>query len=151
MNISNLNTTLIGDYVSVVFPEYHDKWLVQVFGNATFQSTLDNIIAEKIIVNRKYVFIQLGGNQLRTSSKENVFKSLLSVVLAIRDKNADARIFVVGVLPCPIENTSAKPLIMFFNRWLRDACERIMKILGKIKFSLVLTVQRWNISIKMIS
>ena len=81
--ISNLNTTLIGDYISVAFPEYHQKWLVQAFGNATFQSTLDFIILEKILVNRRYIFLQLGGNQLRSSNKQSVFKNLLSVILAV--------------------------------------------------------------------
>ena len=132
--ISNLNTTLIGDYISVIYPEYHQKWLVQAFGNATFQSTLDAIIQEKVIVNRRYIFLQLGGNQIRMTDKEGFFKALLSVVLAIRDKNPECHIFVAGILPRPVENQSAKPLLIVVNRWLRDACERITNVIGKVVF-----------------
>ena len=35
--ISNLNTTLIGDYTATVFPEYSTHWLVQAFGNRHVQ------------------------------------------------------------------------------------------------------------------
>ena len=84
IHITNLNTTLIGDYIAAVYPEYQDKWLVQVIGNATFNSTLDAIIKENLIINRKYIFLQLGGNQVRTSNKSNVHKQLLAVIVAIR-------------------------------------------------------------------
>ena len=132
--ISNLKTTLIGDYVSVVFPEYHPKWLVQAFGNAMLKSTLDGIIKEKIMVNRKYMFIQLGGNHIRSTTKDTVFKEILSVVIAIRDKNAEAWIFVVAVLPRLVENDNVKPYIVVFNHWLRNATECIMSIFSKVKF-----------------
>ena len=43
LEISALNTTLIGDYIAAVFPEHQHKWLVPSQGNATFPSTLDMI------------------------------------------------------------------------------------------------------------
>ena len=100
--ISNLNTTLIGDYISAVFPEYHATWLVQAFGNVTFQSVLDMIIKDELIIERKYILPQLGGNQMRSATKQGVFKSLLEVIIAIRDKNDDSRIFIIPVLPRPV-------------------------------------------------
>ena len=39
IEISNLNTTLVGDYISAAFPQYNEKWLVQAIGNAMFAST----------------------------------------------------------------------------------------------------------------
>ena len=134
IEISNLNTTLIGDYISAVFPEYDSKWLVQAIGNATFASTFDNIMSDNIIVNRKYIFLQLGGNQIRSANKESVFNALLKVVLAIREKNKESRVFVVGVLPCPVEDVNAKPLVMMFNRRLLNAVERVDEIIHKVKF-----------------
>ena len=66
VQISSANTTLIGDYISTVFPEHSSKWLVQAQGNVTFTSVLNLIQENLITVDRKYVFLQLGGNQLRT-------------------------------------------------------------------------------------
>ena len=68
-DITNLNTTLIGDYTATVYPQYNVKWLVQATGNATFKSTIEAVKSGNIVVDRKYIFIQLGGNQLRTADK----------------------------------------------------------------------------------
>ena len=62
LHISCENTTIIGDYSSVTFPSYHQKWLVQVQGNATLASMLVLIKEKMLDVDKKYVFFQLGGN-----------------------------------------------------------------------------------------
>ena len=64
VQISNQNTMIIGDYIAVVFPEFQAQWLVQAIGNATFQSMVDLICHEAIILKHRYIFIQLGGNQI---------------------------------------------------------------------------------------
>ena len=109
--ISNLITTFIGDYIGACFPEYREKWLVQAIGNATFPSTLQAIIDDSLIINRKYIFLQLGGNQIRSVSKMIVYKQLLAVILALRERQAESHIFVVGVLPRPIKTCRQ-------NHWL---------------------------------
>ena len=132
-HITNLNTTIIGDYIAAVYPEYQDKWLVQAIGNATFSSTLDAIVKDSLIINRKNIFLQLGGNQVRTSNKSSVHKQMLAVIIAIRKTNPEARIFVVGVLPWPIENQQVKTQVMMFNRWLHDVAEHIDKLFARVK------------------
>ena len=84
MTISNLNTTLIGDYVAATLSEYDEKWLVQVFGNATFASILEMIHKDKLIINRRYIFIQLGGNQIRTSTTSSMLRVMMEMVMALR-------------------------------------------------------------------
>ena len=134
LEISNLNTMLIGDYMSVVFPEYHATWLVQAFRNAMFQSVLDMIIKDKLIIDKRYIFLQLGGNQIRSVNKQKVFKDLLEVIWAIRDKNSESRIFVVPVLPRAVANEQVKPLITIFNRWLCNVVEKMSAWFPRIKF-----------------
>ena len=95
--ISALNTTLIGDYIATIFPEYQSKWLVQASGNATFDSVLQGIKQSLIMVDRTCVFVQLGGNQIRSADACNTFTNLLNVVVAIREVRKDSRIFVVGI------------------------------------------------------
>ena len=131
--ISPHNTMIIGDYTSVVFLN-SNKWLVQAFGNATFQSMTDAIIEESVKADKKYVFVQLGGNQIRSANKQLVFNQLLKLIIVIRDKSPDSKIFVVGVLPRPIENDSAKPFIVKFNRWLKSACDRMGSFYANITF-----------------
>ena len=131
--ISPENTTLIGDYISVALLNSR-SWLVQVFGNATFQSTTDKIIEQSLTVDKKYIFLQIGGNQIRSASKHSTFNQLLKTVTAVRQYNHDCKIFVVGVLPRPVENESAKPFIIKFNRWLKSACDRINAFFANVKF-----------------
>ena len=53
IRISRENTTIIGDYSSLCFPEYHEKWAVQAQGNAMLTSTLV-LIKEKLLdVNKR--------------------------------------------------------------------------------------------------
>ena len=134
LEISSINTTLIGDYTSTVFPEFSKKWLVQAVGNATFNSTLDGIRQGLITVDRRYVFIQLGGNQLRSADSEVTYNHVLNMVITIRDKNPDSRIFILGVLPRPVDDEHVKTLVMKFNRWLRNSVERVAKMFNKLQF-----------------
>ena len=128
------NTTLIGDYVATIFPEHSNKWLVQAMGNATFASILQLIKEDLVTVDRQYVFIQLGGNQIRMANYDLVFQSLVNLVVAVRERRPDSRIFVIGVLPRPIDNAEAKPYICRINRWIASAVEKIQKMFQKVKF-----------------
>ena len=132
--IMNLNTTLIGDYTATVFPEYNVKWLVQATGNATFASVVDAINDGSLVVERRYIFIMLGGNQLRSADKTKVFRSVMELVVAIRDKSKESRIFIISVLPRPVDNQEVKPLLVKFNRWLASAASWLENIFGKVKF-----------------
>ena len=134
ISISAHNTMLIGDYISAVFPADLQLMLVQAIGNATFQSTADLICADAIQVCHRYIFLQLGGNQIRSMDKEKVFKAALTVVIAIRERSPESRIFMLGVLPKPVENDSAKVHIMKFNRWLSIAVKRIDALFHRVKF-----------------
>ena len=134
LQISARNTTLIGDYISTVFPEFQSKWMVQATGNATFSSTMEALQQGLIVVNRKYIFLQLGGNQIRSADAVNTFNNILNLVVAIRERSSESRIFLIGVLPRPVENDQAKPYIMRINRWFTHAVERVDKLLGKVKF-----------------
>ena len=134
LEISSANTTLIGDYVSAVFPEFQAKWLVQCQGNATFESTLKQIKEGLITVDRRYIFFQLGGNQIMSADANNVFTNLLNLVVTARECNEHCRIYFAGVLPRPIDNESAKPLIAKFNRWLANSVDRVNKLFDRIKF-----------------
>ena len=134
VQISRENTTIIGDYSSVTFPSYHAKWLVQAYGNATLTSTLV-LIKEKLIeVNKRYVFIQLGGNQVRTVTKNSIFSVVLELVIEIRKVNEQSRIYFVGVLPRPVDNDEIKPYIVKFNRWLTMAVKQVDTLFERVKF-----------------
>ena len=113
--ITNLNTTFIGDYTATIFPPYNVKWLVQATGNATFSSTIENIKNGQIVVDRKYIFIQLGGNQLRMADKVSVFRNVMETTVAIRDRSPESRIFFLAVLPRIVDNKEIKPLLVKFN------------------------------------
>ena len=132
--ISVLNTMIIGDYTATVYPSYHMKWLVQAWGNTTLGSTLESIDNKLITVDKKYIFIALGGNQLCTSTRQSVSMQVLELVSKIRDKNEKSRIYFVGVLPRPIENIEVKPLIVKFNRFLAAAVEKAAVIFERVKF-----------------
>ena len=134
VTISNCNTTLIGDYTAVAFPDFQSKWFVQATGTATFTSVTSQIRQGDIAVNRKYIFIALGANQIRTAEGELEFQWILNLVVAIRERNNDSRIFITGVLPRPVENLAAKPLITKLNRWLVLAVNRVQALFKNVKF-----------------
>lgn len=129
-----MNTTLIGDYTSVVFPSHDTKWLVQAQGNATFASTLALVKDEMLVVDRRYIFVQLGGNQVRTGERTKIYSQVLDLVVYIRNKNATSKIFFIGVLPRVIDNEQIKPFIMKFNRWLAAAVNDVNSLFERIKF-----------------
>ena len=104
LEISCANTTLIGDYTSVVFSSADARWLVQAQGNATLSSTLALIHDGILAIDRCYIFIQLGGNQVRSAEKGTVYSKVLDLVVAIRNKNPQSRIYFITVLPRVIDN-----------------------------------------------
>ena len=132
--ISSANTTLIGDYIATVFPEYSKTWLVQAQGNATFDSVVSCIEQELVMVDRKYIFIHLGGNQILSADNEKVFNRLVKIIMAIRQHNSQCYVYFLGVLPKPIDNENCKTSIAKFNRWLSHGVEKAQKIFQKIKF-----------------
>ena len=95
MEILHLNMMLIGDYIATAFTEYEQKWMVQAKGNATFESTLKAISNNEVIVNRRYIFVHLGANQIHTVDKDSAFKFILEITAAIREKSPQSRIFWV--------------------------------------------------------
>ena len=134
MEISCANTTLIGDYTSVVFSSADSKWLVQAQGNATFASTLALIKDSMIAVDRRYIFIQLEGNQVMTTERERLQSLILDLVVKITNKNPESRLFFVSVLPRFTDNQQVKPFIVKFNRWLAVAVHEMNIIFECIKF-----------------
>ena len=81
-----------------------------------------------------YIFVQLGGNQLMLATKQSVYKQVLALILAIRQVNPQTRFFIVGVLLRPIDNQHVKSYVMNYNRFLKNAAERIDHLFGKTKF-----------------
>ena len=134
IQISKDNTTLIGDYTSVCLDQ-SDRWLIQAQGNATISSTLALVKDGMLVIDRRYIFIQLGGNQLRTTkSKSKLFGQMLDLIVAIRNVNPPSRIFVMGVLPRVLDNEQIKPLLIRFNRWLAQVTNDVDSIFEKVKF-----------------
>ena len=134
IEISCANTTLIGDYTSVKFSSLDPRWLVQAQGNATLASTLALIKDGMIAVDRWYIFLQLGGNQVRSADKQKIYSQVLDIVVAIGNKNANSHIYFVAVLPRIIDNTDIKPFIMNFNRGLAAAVHQVNIIFERIRF-----------------
>ena len=103
------------------------KWLVQATGNATLQSLTHEIEENRITVDRHYVFIMIGHNQLQLTEKSKVIQLFTALIQAIRARNNWGKIFVVALLPRPVDNDTAKPLIVKFNRAMAQAIGRIRK------------------------
>ena len=133
LEISKLNTTLIGDYTLVALMS-DSKWLIQAQGNATFTSTVALVKDGMLIIDRRYVFFQLGGNQVRTSDKSKLYGQMLELVVAVREVSPDSRIYFLGVLPRVPDNQDIKPFIMRFNRWLAANTADLDMVFEKIKF-----------------
>ena len=132
--ISCANTTIIGDYIAVVFPEGSTSWWVQAYGNATLGSTTMLIKEGLVSVNRKYIFIQLGGNQLRTVDANKVFGAVIDMTVVIRERSPNSKIYFIGVLPRPIDNQDIKPYIVKFNRWLMQALNSANELFERVIF-----------------
>ena len=115
LDINSGNTMIIGTYISAVFPKHNRHWLVQAQGNAMFESTMEKIKQLEVVVDRRYIFIELGSNQIRMADKEKVFQWILQLTVVIRERNKESRIYYVGVLPRPVENEEARPKIIMFN------------------------------------
>ena len=135
--ISSANTTLIGDYIASVFSGLDAKWLVQAQGNAMFMSVLQQIQQGLITVDPTYVFFQLRGNQLLSANKDVLFNQLLNLVVVVKEKHNESRIYFIAVFPKPIDNDNMKPLICKMNRWLAIAVDRIAKMFNKVRYLLV--------------
>ena len=132
--ISAANTTIIGDYVVGCFSKQDNKWLVQVKGNATLQSLVWDVQHDNLIVDRRYIFLVIGHNQLWTITKGIVVDTLMELVEEIRGRNQAGRIFVSAVLPRLVDNELAKPRLVKLNPALFAAVRRISVKHQKVNF-----------------
>ena len=123
--VSSGNTMLIRDYIAALFPMHDKKWLIQASGNATIGSITEAIKDGNITVDRRYIFITVGHNQVRTITRAEINHSILQLVQVIRRKNAQCKIFVTTLLPRLVDNEEIRPFIIKFNRVLSQ-------IMGKI-------------------
>ena len=133
--ISPDNTTIIGDYVVTAFMDNDTKWLVQVFGNATWQSVIDMIKQDAISVDKRYTFFVVGHNQVWSATKQQIINWIHELVVLVHAKNADTRMYFSMVLPRPLDNEIVKPKIVNFNRNMFAAVYKVGRVRGvKIHF-----------------
>ena len=85
-NISSANTTLIGDQVANSFKIHDVKWLVQAEDRATVGSVMKNIQDDTYTCQRRYVFINIGHNQLDMAHRNTIKPMFQSLIKLIRDK-----------------------------------------------------------------
>ena len=126
--ISSGNTTIISDYIGTCFPLHDRKWLVQAKGTATIQSVIQQIQQGSITVDRHYIFLLIGHNQLQAVKKASISTIYKTLIKLIRSKNLEAKIFVSALLPRPVDNQQAKPLIVKFNRIIATLVNNVRKI-----------------------
>ena len=132
--ISPSNTTIIGDYIASCYQAHDNKWLVQVAGNDTLQSIAWKIQHDLIDVQKRYIFIIAGHNQLWTATKGTVIDAVAEIVDEIRCRNAAARVYFSALLPRPIDNSQAKPRIIKLNRSMFQAVQKAQKKYTKVQF-----------------
>ena len=125
--VSSGNTTIIGDYVATTSQQHDRKWLVQATGNVTFQSTLLAIQEGTITLDRHYIFVVIGHNQLQMAQNSQLGHVVEEFLKFIRSKNVAAKIFINALLPCLVDNNTAKPLIVKFNRILTTTVNKVRK------------------------
>ena len=87
-----------------------------------------------LIVDRRYVFFHLGGNQVRTSERNKLYSQILDIVVTVRQSNPLSRIFFIGVLPRLVDNEDIKPFIVRFNHWLAAVVNEVNNVFEKVKF-----------------
>ena len=130
--VSSGNTTIIGDHFAATFQQHDRKWLVQATGNATFQSTLLAIQEGTITLDRHYIFIVISHNQLQMAKNSQLGHVVEEFLKLIRSKNVAAKIFINALLPRPVDNDTAKPLIVKFNRILAMTVNKVQKADNRI-------------------
>ena len=136
--ISLSNTTIISDYVVGCFSTRDKKWKVQGARNDTLQSIAWKMQHDCLDVQKQYIFILLGHNQLWTQTKGTINDAVTEIVQEIRACNLAAWIFFRALLPRPIDNTQAKPRIVKFNR---NLCQVVKKIQNKVNRISFLSIQ----------
>ena len=63
-----------------------------------------------------------------------LFSVILDIVVQVRKISQDSRIFFVGVLPQPIDNSEIKPFIVRFNQWLSITVVQVDSLFERVKF-----------------
>ena len=125
--VSSGNTTIIGDYIPTCYSMHDRKWLVQAKGNETLDSVYQAIVQKSITVDRHYIFLMVGHNQVHALFKTQVMHKYQAVVTLIRNINGHAKIFVATLLPRPVDNMQAKLQIIKFNRALAQMVTKMKK------------------------
>ena len=126
MQISPMNTTLIGDKYAACFQNPDSKWLVQLFPRSVLQTITNRIVSGEIDVSKRYIFLMVGGNQVFRAVKTIIANELKMLSQCIIGRNPVAKIFVAGVLPRP-SKLHAKFYITRFNRFLAAGVKKIQK------------------------
>ena len=101
-DISPCNTTIMGDAVVGSFCNPDSKWLVQCFPQANIKTLCNRVKSGEAIVNRRYLFVMIGANQVFRAIKSSTYQELKMLIQQIRIINNQAKIFICGVLPHPL-------------------------------------------------
>ena len=122
---NQVNTTLIGDVVFSALVAQQKAWQVQIIGNVTLQAAVDYVQNGTFDVSHRYIFLAIGSNQVYTSNQHDVSKFLHRLVFTIISINAEAKLFIIPVLPRPVDDTQVKQYIIDFNRMLSNATKKL--------------------------
>ena len=98
------------------------------------QTICNRINKNEIDVNKRYIFIMVGKNQVFRAVRTKVYKEMFDIIKAIVIKNPMAKMFIAGVLPRPACNQLAKPKIIAINRFLASAVKRIQKTVPRVYY-----------------
>ena len=126
------NTTLIGDFITSSFSSNDSKWLVQTFPKANLATLRNRVETGEAKVDKHYIFVMIGANQVFRATRVLVVQEVKALAYSIFVRNANAKVFFVGVLPRPSHNMIAKPRITEFNRFLNTAMKKIKKQFSRI-------------------
>ena len=125
--ITALNTTLIGDKTIQNFVNPDPKWLIQCIPSLTFSELKEKIEDNSIDIQKRYIFILVGGNDFGTYTKMEVWQHVKMIAYAIFSRNPVAKVFWSGILPQYDGISCTKDHIIKFNRRLCAAICRIKK------------------------
>ena len=135
--ISAENTTIIGDFTIDGFVNPDSKWLVQSFSKAVLKTIPNRIENNQIQVQHRYVFLGVDANQVFRATRAGTFQQIKVLITAIRNRNQNGKIFMVGVLPRPSHNELAKPYIKDFNRFVAASVKRLGNQFARLVYILV--------------
>ena len=103
-------------------------------GNITFNSAVELIQNGSLNVTHQYIFMAIGSNQVYSANQHDVTKYVNRTIFTLLSKNADAKIFVLPVLPRPVDDKHVKSHIIEFNRILSSAVKKLALESVNVKF-----------------